>query len=200
MKKLVILMSFLLFSSYSAQNNIKELSKITEEIMRLYVEDTLKRPFKYGDNIALSIFSDSFSDKSDLYIETLGKDFKLYENTTNYKWFIFQKKNIIIFCGFNDANKCEKYFKSLNFNEDKSNFTQVLNMATPSDILDENSKFWHLSLNKNNKITDISGKIIEAEIVNPVEFRKVLKKYSTLKLYQLNEGGPIVFPYKNTTM
>ena len=56
MEKLVILISFLIFSQYSAQNKVEKLGKITNEVMKLYVKDTLKRPFKYGDNIAISIF------------------------------------------------------------------------------------------------------------------------------------------------
>lgn len=48
MKKIIILLSFLLFSHYPAQSKVEKLSEITEEVMRLYVKDTLKRPFKYG--------------------------------------------------------------------------------------------------------------------------------------------------------
>lgn len=49
-----------------------------------------------------------------------------------------------------------------------------------------------IKLNRKNKITDISGKIIEAEIANPKIFKKFLEKYSVLNIYQMNEGGIII--------
>lgn len=192
MEKIIILISFLLFSHYSAQSKVEKLGKITEEAMKLYVKDTLKRPFKYGDNITISIFSDSTSNKSGLYIETLDKDFKLYKNTVNYKWFTFQNKNIIVFCGFNSASKCQEYFESLNFKVDEENNTEILDQDTYSGRLDENTKLWTIGINKDYKITDINGKMIDAEIANPKGFKKFFKKYSTLELYQLYEGGELI--------
>ncbi|WP_153395290.1 hypothetical protein [Chryseobacterium vaccae] len=192
MKKLIFLISFLLFFQYSAQNKVEKLGKITKEAMKLYVKDTLKRPFKYGDYIAISIFLDSTSNKSSLYIETLDKDFKLYKNTVNYKWFIFQNKNIIVFCGFNSTSKCQEYFESLNFKVDEKNNTEISDQETYSGRLDENTKHWTIGINKDYKITDINGKMIDAEIANPHGFKKFLKRFSSLKLYQLYEGGEII--------
>ncbi|WP_454046378.1 hypothetical protein [Chryseobacterium sp. Marseille-Q8038] len=192
MEKLIILISFLIFSQYSAQNKVEKLGKITNEVMKLYVKDTLKRPFKYGDNIAISVFSDSTSNKSGLYIETLNKDFKLYKNTVIYKWFTFQNNNIIVFCGFNSTSKCQEYFKSLNFKVDEENNTEILNQETYSGRVDENTKVWTIGINKEYKITELSGKMIDAEIANPREFKKFLNKFSSLKLYQLYEGGELI--------
>jgi len=192
MKKLIILLSFLLFSHYSAQNKVEKLSKITNKVMKLYIKDTLKKTFKYEDKIAVSIFSDSTSNKSGLYIETLNKDFKLYKNTVNYKWFTFQKKNVIVFCGFNSASKCQEYFESLNFKVDEENTTEILDQETYSGKLDEDTKLWTIGINKDYKITDINGKMIDAEIANPKGFKKFFKKNSTLELYQLYEGGELI--------
>lgn len=192
MEKLIFLISFWLFSQYSAQNKVEKLGEITNEAMKLYVKDTLKRPFKYGDYIAISIFSDSISNKSGLYIETLDKDFKLYKNTDNYKWFTFQNKNIIVFCGLNSTSKCQEYFESLNFKVDEKNSLEIADQETYSGRLDENTKLWTIGINKEYKITNINGKMIEAEIANPKRVKKFLRKFSTLKLYQLNEGGEII--------
>lgn len=192
MKKLIFLISFLLFSQYSAQNKVEKLGKITKEAMKLYMKDTLKRPFKYGDYIAISIFSDSTSNKSGLYIETLDKDFKLYKNTVNYKWFTFQNKNIIVFCGFDSTSKCHEYFESLNFKIDEKNSKEISDQETFSGKLDENTRLWTIGINKDYKITYINGKMIDAEIVNPREFKKFLSKFSSLNLYQLYEGGEII--------
>lgn len=192
MKTLIILISFFLFSHYSAQSKVEKLGEITNEVMKLYVKDTLKRPFKYGDYIAVSIFSDSTSDKSSLYIETLTKDFKLHKNTIDYIWFTFQKKDIIIFCGFNSESKCQEYFESLNLKNNKQGNTEIVNHEVASHKLEENAKLWNISINKDYKITDINGKMIEGEIANPWEFKKFLKKFSLLKLYQLYQGGEII--------
>lgn len=192
MEKLIILISFLIFSQYSAQNKVEKLGEITNEAMNLYVKDTLKRPFKYGDNIAISIFSDLISNKIGLYIETLDKDFELYKNTLTYKWFTFQNKNIIVFCGFNSVNKCQEYFESLNFKIDEKNSTEISDQETFSGRLDENTKLWIIGINKDYKITDINGKMIDAEIANPREFKKFLGKFSLLKMYQIYEDGEII--------
>ncbi len=192
MEKLIILISFLIFSQYSAQNKVEKLGEITKEAMKLYMKDTLKRPFKYGDYIAISIFSDSTSNKIGLYIETLDKDFKLYKNTINYKWFIYQNKNIIVFCGFNPSIKCQEYFESLNFKTDEKNSMEISDQQTYSGKLDENTRLWTIGINKDYKITYISGKMIEAEIANPKGFKMFLSKFSSLKLYQLYEGGEII--------
>jgi len=192
MEKLIFLISFLLFSQYSAQNKVEKLGKITKESVKLYVKDTLKRPFKYGDYIAISIFSDSTSNKNGLYIETLDKNFKLYKNTINYKWFTFQNKNIIVFCGFNSIKKCQEYFESLNFKIDKKNNTELLDQETYSDKPDKNNKLWIIGINENYKVTEINGKMIDSEIANPSGFKKFLSKFSSLKLYQLYEGGEII--------
>lgn len=192
MEKLIILISFLIFSQYFAQNKIEKLSEITNEAMKLYVKDTLKRSFKYGDNISISIFTDSISNKSNLYIETVDKDFKLYKNAVHYKWFTYQNRNVIIFCGINSTSKCQEYFESLNFKIDKKNKTEILDREIYSGRLDENTKLWIISVNEDYKITDINGKMIEAEIANPLEFKKFLNKFSSLRLYQLYEGGEIM--------
>ncbi|MCS3530755.1 hypothetical protein [Chryseobacterium sp. JUb7] len=192
MEKIIILISFLIFSHYSAQNKVEKLGKITKEAMKLYVKDTLKRPFKYGDYIAISIFSDSTFNKIGLYIETLDKDFKLYRNTINYKWFTFQNKNIIVFCGFDSANKCQEYFESLNFKVDEENNTEISDKETYSGRLDENTNLWIIGINKDYKITDINGKMIEAEIANSREFKKFLSKFSLLKMFQFYEGGELI--------
>jgi hypothetical protein len=185
-------MSFLLFFQYSAQNKVVKLGEITNEAMKLYVKDTLKRPFEYGDYIAISVFSDSTSGQSSLYIETLDKYFDLYKHTAHYKWFTFQKKDIIVFCGFNSTSKCQEYFESLNFKVDETNNTKILNQAVDSGRLYENNKLWSMGINKDYKITDVSGRMIDAEIANPREFKRFLSKFSLLKLYQLYEQGEII--------
>lgn len=183
-----------MFSQYSAQKEVEKLGEITNEAMKLYVKDTLKRPFKYGEYISVIIYSDSTSSK--LHIETIDKDFELYKKSVNYKWFTFQKKNIIVFCGFNSLSKCQAYFDSLNFNVDEENNTEISDQQIFSGIVYENTKLWILGINKDYKIFSVSGKIIEAEIFNPRQFKKFLNKLSSLKLYQLYEGGDIL-PKKN---
>lgn len=193
MKKLIILFSVLLFSVYYSQNKVKKLAKITEKISELYVKDTLKKPFANGDYIAFSLFSDSLSNKEYVYIETIEKNFKLYENTTHYKWFKYQGKKIIVFCGLNYTEKCNKYFEKLQFEKIVENNIKLLEKAPAEFELDGDIKLWSFFLNKDTKIIKVNGKIIEAEIANPEGFKKFLKKYSVLKLYQFYKNGNIVY-------
>lgn len=194
MKKIIVLFSFIIFSFTFSQNKIEKFSEITKGLVKLYLQDTLKQPFKYGDYIAISVFSDSNSNTNNLYIETLEKDFKLYRNTVNYQWFKFDGKKIIIFCGFDSTEKCKKYYEGLKFKKINNTCVKLLDKKVNSYELDGKSKLWNIRLNKEYQITDINGKIIEAEIANPKAFKNFLKIYSLLKLYQLNKDGPIVFP------
>lgn len=192
MKKLFVLFTILTFSVYYSQNNIKKLAEITEKISELYVKDTLKKPFANGDYIAISIFSDSLSNKKNIYIETIQKDFNLYKNTTRYKWYKFHDKKIIIFCGLNSNEKCNKYFEKLEFVKIEES-KMLLDKAPTEFELDGDIKLWNFFLNKDAKIIKVNGKIIEAEIDNPEGFKKFLKKYSVLKLYQFYKNGNIVY-------
>lgn len=129
-----------------------------------------------------------------MYIETIEKDFKLYKNTPNYRWFTVEGKKMIIFCGLGSNDRCNNYFETLNFKRKEEDNVELLDMAASSYELDGEIKLWKLFLNKNYKIISINGKIIEAEIMYPKTFRKFLKKHSVLKLYQMTENGMIVYP------
>ncbi|MCY0968146.1 hypothetical protein [Chryseobacterium wangxinyae] len=196
MEKLIILISLLVFTLNSSQRKKEKLNVVTENVIKLYLKDTLKKPFKYGDYISVSIFSDSTSNKN-LYIETLEKDFELFKNTEDYKWFTAQGKKIIIFCDFGSSEKCKEYFNTLSFINDEDNSIKFLDQKSTSYELDGDIRLWKIKLNVNNKVTNINGKIIEAEIAHPKVFKKFLKKHSVLKLYQLEEGGNIIPIKKN---
>lgn len=192
MKKLLILVSFVISTFYSAQNSSKELGRVTEKLVELYIQDTLKRPFQKGDYIAIGLYSDKVSLKRNLYIETLDKDFRLYKKTPFYKWYNFKNLKIIIFCELGSFYKCSEYFQDLNFQDFEEKDIKVLDQESISYELDGDIRIWNIKLNPKNMITDISGKIIEAEIANPKIFKKFLEKYSVLKLYQMNENGMII--------
>jgi hypothetical protein len=191
-KKIFILSPFVIFKLYSEQNNSKELGQVTEKLVELYIQDTLKRPFQQGDYIAIGLYSDKISLKRNLYIETLDKDFRLYKKSPHYKWYNFQNVKIIIFCELGSFDKCSEYFQNINFQDFEEKNIKVLDQESISYELDGDIRVWKIKLNQKNKITDISGKIIEAEIANPEIFKKFLEKYSVLKLYQMNENGIII--------
>lgn len=194
MKNLTIILSILVFSFCSSQIKIEKLGRVTKEIVKLYLQDTIKSQFKSEDYISISIFLDTKSQKSNLYIETVEKEFPIFKNTDYYRWFIFQGKKVIVFCDLGSNDKCEKYFESLNFIKDKENKIELLNEKNISTELDGSIKLWEVTINEKNKINEINGKIIEAEIENPKEFKKILRKHSVLRLYQLIEGGHIISP------
>ncbi|MCS4302647.1 hypothetical protein [Chryseobacterium sp. BIGb0232] len=196
MKNLITILLLLLFSIFHSQIKCDKLGEITENIINLYVKDTLKTSFKSGDFIAVSVFSDSISNKNSLYIETIEKDFKLYKNTPNYRWFTVGGKKMIIFCGLGSNDRCNNYFETLNFKRKEDNI-ELLDISTSSYELDGEIKLWKLLLNKNYKIISVNGKVIESEISNPRDFKIFLKKYSNLKLYQMVENGIIVYPKPN---
>lgn len=68
MKNLITILSLLLFSIFYSQMKYNKLGEITENIIRLYVKDTLKTSFKAGDFIAVSLFSDQTSNKSSMHV------------------------------------------------------------------------------------------------------------------------------------
>ncbi|MGU3377170.1 hypothetical protein [Chryseobacterium sp. M5A1_1a] len=194
MKNLITILSMLLFSIFHSQIKYDRLGKITENIISLYVKDTLRTSSKIGDFIAVSIFSDSISNKSSLYIETIEKDFKLYKNTPNYRWFTVDGKKMIIFCDIGSSDRCNNYFETLNFKRKEEDNIKLPDAEVSSYELDGEIKLWKLFMNKNYKIIRVNGKVIESEISNPRDFKIFLKKFSNLKLYQMIENGIVVYP------
>lgn len=185
MKNIITIFVLILFSNFYSQNKI---SDITQDALKLYVKDTLKHRFNDDDYIAVSLHSET------LYIETLDRYFELYKKTKNYKWFMLEGKQIIIFCDLKSDEDCNDYFHRLKL-KSISNSNKILS-DEESNIykLDGEKRLWRLSLDKNNNIVSINGRLIEAEIANPKGFRKFLKKYSKLLLYQMDENGVIVYP------
>ena len=188
MKNIITIFVLILFSNFYSQNKITD---ITEDALKLYVKDTLKHRFNYGDYIAVSLHSET------LYIETLDRDFELYKKTKNYKWFMLEGKQIIIFCDLKSEEDCNDYFHRLKLKSISSS-NKILLDKESSNIykLDGEKRLWRLSIDKNN-ILSINGKLIEAEIANPKGFKKFLRKYSKLLLYQMDENGVIVYPKPN---
>lgn len=185
MKNIITILVIILFSNLYSQNNI---SDITEDALKLYVKDTLKHRFNDVDYIAVSIHSET------LYIETLDRDFELYKKTKNYKWFILEGKQIIIFCDLKSEDNCNDYFNRFKLTS-ISNSNKILLDEEPNIFkLDGEKHLWRLSINQNNNIISVNGKVIEAEIANPKGFKKFLRKYSKLLLYQMDENGVIVYP------
>lgn len=185
MKNLITILILIFFSNFHSQNRISE---ITKDALKLYIKDTLKHKLNDGDYIAVSTYSET------LYIETLDRDFELYKKTKNYKWFILEGKQIIIFCDLKSEEDCNDYFHRLKL-KSISNSNKIL-LDEESNIykLDGEKRLWRLSLDKYNKIVSINGRLIEAEIANPKGFKKFLRKYSKLLLYQMDENGVIVYP------
>ncbi|HCM33455.1 hypothetical protein [Chryseobacterium sp.] len=193
MKKITIILLLLLFSFFYSQKKCNKLGEITENIVKLYIKDTLKTSFKDEEFIVLNVSSDSISNSYKLYIETIKKDFDLYKNTDNYRWFTVDGREMIVFCGLGSNDICNKYLGALNFKR-KEKSLELLDKKVPSYELDGEIKLWKLFLNKNYDIININGKVIEAEIFNPQEFKIFLKKFSNLKLYQMTENGVVVYP------
>ncbi|MCD0457810.1 hypothetical protein LPB85_20470 [Chryseobacterium sp. LC2016-27] len=185
--KISLVFCLCLFNKYYSQKNIN-LGNLTKDLVKLYTVDSIKNKSYIG----IIIFKDSIS--RGLSIETLDENFSLYKKTSNYKWFTYKKHKIIIFCGFTSSNECNNLFKSINLCP-YSSTKNILDKEPFSYEINEGTKKWLLRVDQNLKITDISGKMIEAEIANPEGFKEFLKKYSVLKLYQLNKEGPIVFPH-----
>lgn len=185
MKNLITILVIILFSNLYSQNNIID---ITEDALKLYVKDTLKHRFNDGDYIAVSLYSETLS------IETLDRDFELYKKTKNYKWFMLEGKQIIIFCDLKSEENCNNYFNKLKLTS-ISNSNKILLDEEPNIFkLDGEKRLWRLSLDQNNNIININGRVIEAEIANPKGFKKFLRKYSKLLLYQMDKNGVIVYP------
>jgi|GEM_PF-3199446 hypothetical protein len=193
MKNLTILFLLLPFSIFYSQNKYEKLDEITENIVKLYIRDTFKSSFKNGDYIGIYIYSDSISNTHGMSIQTLGKDLKINKRTQNYRWLTFQKKQIIIFCDLNSTEKCNTYFENLGFDK-INNVIDISDENTISDELDGEIKPWKIMFNQDYKIIKVGGKVIEAEIANPKEFTLFLKRFSNLKLYQIDEKGKIVYP------
>ncbi|MCD0479314.1 hypothetical protein LPB90_12680 [Chryseobacterium sp. LC2016-29] len=185
MKNLITILVIILFSNLYSQNNI---SDITEDALKLYVKDTLKHRFNDGDYIAVSVYSET------LYIETLDRDFELYKKTKNYKWFMLEGKLIIIFCDLKYEDNCNNYFNRFKLTSISNSNKILLDEESNIYKLDGEKRLWRLSLDKNNNIVSINGRLIEAEIANPKGFKKFLRKYSKLLLYQMDENGAIVYP------
>lgn len=185
MKNLITILVIILFSNLYSQNNI---SDITEDALKLYVKDTLKHRFNDGDYIAVSLYSETLS------IETLDRDFELYKKTKNYKWFMLEGKLIIIFCDLKYEDNCNNYFNRFKLTSISSSNKILLDEESNIYKLDGEKRLWRLSVDKNNNIVSINGRLIEAEIANPKGFKKFLRKYSKLLLYQMDENGVIVYP------
>jgi len=185
--KITLIFCLCLWNKYYSQK-YNNLENLTKDLVKLYTVDSIKNKSYIG----IVIFKDSLS--RGLSIETLDEDFNLYKKTPTYKWFTYKKHKIIIFCGFTSGNECNNLFKSINLCP-YSSTKDILDKEPFSYEIDEGTKKWLLRVDQNLKITDINGKLIESEITNPEGFKKFLKKYSILKLYQLNKDGPIVFPH-----
>lgn len=193
MKKIIIIL-LCLFCSILYSQKIDRLSKITNDIVKLYIRDTLKTSFKNGDYIGINIYKDSISSGLGMAIETLDKDYKLQKKTLNYKWFTFQGKKIIVFCDLNSSEVCNRYFEKLWFDKSYSDNPILSGENTLSNELDGEIRPWTIFFNEDYKIVKIGGKLINAEIANPKDFKCFLKKFSNLKLYQMTENGIIVYP------
>lgn len=192
MKKLIIIL-LCLFCSILYSQKLDRLSNVTSNIVKLYLKDTLKTSFKDGDYIGIYVYSDTISNGLGMSIETLNKDYKLNQKTSNYKWFKFNGIKIIIFCDLNSSYICDRYFEKLSFDESNDDNTILLEESTISNELDGEIRPWTLFFNKDYKIVKVGGKLINAEIANPKDFKCFLKKFSNLKLYQIAENGVIVY-------
>jgi len=182
--KTFYLLFIVIFNSYSAQE-YDNFGKITEAAIKLY----LKEDVDFQKYIGITMYEDTIS--KGITIETLKNDFGLYKKAPNYKWFKYNGSKIIIFCDFSSSDKCNKIFNSINFNEDISDL-KILDREPISYELDGIIRQWTFRINDEIKINQVNGKFIEDEIRHPKLFRRFLKKYSVLKLYQLSERGSIL--------
>lgn len=184
--KIFYLLFTVIFNSYYAQD-YDNLGKTTEVITKLYLKDNVD----FQKYIGITVYEDTIS--KGITIETLKNDFSLYKKTPNYKWFQYDGSKIIIFCDFSSNDKCNKIFNAISFNEYISDL-KMLDHEPVSYELDGVIRQWAFRINNEIKINQVNGKFIEDEIRYPKLFRRFLKKYSVLKLYQLNEGGSILKP------
>ncbi len=192
MKKIIITLVSL-FCSILYSQKLDCLNEVTEHTVKLYIKDTLKKTLKDSDYIVAYIHSDVKLNTIGLSIDTFSKD-ELFKKTSNYRSFKFEDKKLIIFCDLNSTQKCNEYFKKLKFEKPLNLEFNIKDQEVANDELDKEVKPWSVYLNKDYKIIKVSGKIIEAEIANPKDFKVFLKRFSNLKLYQLTEKGPIVYP------
>ncbi|BAP32208.1 M16 family peptidase [Chryseobacterium sp. StRB126] len=194
MRNVTIILSLLMFSVFYSQNKCERLKETTESLLNMYVKDTLKTSFKDGDYIIAYIYSNEKFNTIGFLIDTFNKKNDLYKKSTNYRWFKFKNKKLIIFCDLNPTQKCKEYFNKLKSIELLDVDIEIKDQETIDDQLDGEIKPWSVYFNKDYKIINVSGKIIEAEIAAPKEFKMFLKKFSNLKLYQMTENGVIVYP------
>jgi len=172
------------FNNYCAQEYDK-LGKITEEIVKLYLSESIES----NGYVGMTIYKDAIS--QGITIETLKNDFDLFKKTPFYKWYQYKGNKIIIFCDFSSNNGCNRMFNAINLDHYMSEF-KMLDDRPDSYELDGVIKQWSVRINNESKIYKINGKIIEAQIEHPKKIKKFLKKYSVLELYQLEEGGNII--------
>lgn len=170
--------------NYCAQE-YNSLGKVTKDVIKLYMTE----PIEAQNYIGVTIYEDTIS--KGITIETLTEDFSLYKKAPFYKWFQSNESKIIVFCDFPSKNKCDKIFNAIKLDHNNSNM-EISDNESISYELDGGIKQWSVRINNRFKVDRINGKIIESEIVNPKVFKRFLKKHSVLKLYQLEEGGPII--------
>lgn len=195
MKNVIKLMFLLLSSAFYAQAKCnKNLSKATEDLLNLYILDTIKTPFQKGDYVVVYLYKNLNSSLISLSIDISKKNEKIYINEAYYNSFNFKDKKIVIFCDLNSSKKCTNYFKKLKLERISDKSIDIAEEINTLEEIDDGVKPWTVFFNENQKIIKISGKIIEAEIRNPVGFKKFLQKFSNLQLYQMDENGMIVYP------
>jgi hypothetical protein len=193
MKNVATILSLIFFSIFYSQNKCEKLSETTEVLLNLYVKDTLKTPFKQGDYIAAYVYSNVKLNTIGFSIDTFNKKNEIYKKSPNYRWFKFKDKKLVIFCDLTSTQKCNLYFDKLKLKE-SLDINILNNQDITNNELDGEIKPWSVYFNKDYKIINVSGKIIEAEIAAPKDFRMFLKKFSNLKLYQMTENGVVVYP------
>lgn len=186
MSKVFYLVIILIFNSYSAQE-YDNLGKMTENIIKLYLKDRVDSQKYTG----VTVYEDTIS--KGITIETLKNDFNLYKKTQIYKWVQYNGSKIVIFCDFSSKDKCNKIFDAINLSQYISD-VKILDQEPISYELDGDIRQWSFRIDDETKINRVNGKFIEDEIKYPKLFRKFLKKYSVLKLFQLSEGGSIIKP------
>lgn len=187
-KYIVIL--FLLINIVVNAQKIEKTSITAEKVIKMYVDNYIT----HNEIIGVHIYNDSTNLTTSttwVVMEALPSNYKFLKKTPQYKWFKYNKADIIMFCGFSDNKKCSDFFNNINLNKFNSSI-DLLDKEANSYILDYKVKTWYIGINNEGIIDNVNGTFIESEVSNPQEFKGFLRKYSSLKLYQLYEGGEII--------
>ncbi|KPE49023.1 hypothetical protein AOB46_22230 [Chryseobacterium indologenes] len=165
-------------------------TNIAEKLIKMYIDNYVN----YNETVGVHIYNDSTNLTTSatwLAIEVLPKDYNFFKKTSQYSWFKYKKADIIIFCGFSENRECNDFFNRINLCKFNSSI-KLLDEEVSSYILDYKGKAWLIGINSNGIIDSVNGEFIELEVAKPQKFKKFLRKFSSLKLYQFYEGGEII--------